>query len=291
MLRTLVRVALAAALVAPLAACGTREPAAPASVVPDLLKPDPEADAKAAREAAYRTHLDAGTKALAAGDPDAAFTHLKHALGEKADGADAHYQLGRAHLAKKDDAAALAAFGEAIRLNPRHADAFLERAALHDRAGRLEDASYDYRQVIAVERDPKTTARAYWLRSDVADRQGKRADYRYDRDKAMTLDPEYRKLVTAGDLMVVNHTDRKLTLTFDRLVNPDGTVRTFPPGFKCVILDDNTAFVLDGTSHLPARFVRFTVTTDHGSKTFEQTYTKGTTLELHIYTADLPQYK
>ena len=291
MLRPLVRLALAAALAAPLTACGPREPAAPAAVVPDVLLPDPGAAAEAAKEAAYRTHLDAGTSALAAGDPDAALARLRQAVGEKPDGADAHFQLGRAHVARNDDAAALAAFGEAIRLDPRHAGAYLERAALHDRAGRPDDASYDFRRVIADERVPKTTARAYWLRADLADRQGKRADYRYDRDKAMTLDPEYKKLVTAGDLLVVNHTDRKLTLTFDRLVNPDGSVRTFPAGFKCVIRDDNTAFVQEGTSHLPARFVRFTVTTDHGSKTFEQAYTKGTTLELHIYTADLPQYR
>ena len=289
MLRTLVRVALAAALVAPLTACGTREPAAPTSVAPDVPVPDPAEVANAAKEAAYQKHLDAGTKALAAGDPDAALSHLNHAASVDPVAADAHFQLGRAFVAKKDDAAALKALGEAIRLNSQHADAYLERAAIHDRAGRLNDASYDYRQVIAVERDPKTTARAYWLRGDVMDRLGKRADYRYDRDKAMTLDPEYQKLVTAGDVRVFNHTDLKLTIAFDRFVNPDGSLRTFPPGFTYTIPDDNTAFLLDGNRHMPARSVRFTLTTGVGSKTFEQAYEKGTALEIHLYVTDLPK--
>ena len=172
--------------------------------------------------------------------------------------ADVHFQLGRAFVAKKDDAAALQALGEAIRLNSQHADAYLERAAIHDRAGRLNDASYDYRQVIAVERDPKTTARAYWLR---------------------------------GDVRVFNHTDLKLTIAFDRFVNPDGTLRAFPPGFTYTIPDDNTAFLLDGNRHMPARSVRFTLTTGVGSKTFEQAYEKGTALEIHLYVTDLPQYR
>ena len=107
MLRTLVRVALAAALVTPSAACGTREPAAPASVAPDVPVPDPAEVAKAAKEAAYRKHLDDGTKALAAGDPDAALSHLKQAVGEKSDGADAHYQLGLVFVAKNDNLTAL----------------------------------------------------------------------------------------------------------------------------------------------------------------------------------------
>ena len=287
MLRTLVRVALAAALVALLAACGPREPAA--SVAPDVPVPDPAEVANAAKEAAYQKHLDAGTKALAVGDPDSALAHLKQAVGEKSDGADAHYQLGLVFVAKKDNLTALKEFTEATRLNSQHADAYLERAAIHDRAGRLNDASYDYRQVIAVERDPKTTARAYWLRGDVMDRLGKRADYRYDRDKAMTLDPEYQKLVTAGDVRVFNHTDLKLTIAFDRFVNPDGSLRTFPPGFTYTIPDDNTAFLLDGNRHMPARSVRFTLTTGVGSKTFEQAYEKGTALEIHLYVTDLPK--
>jgi tetratricopeptide (TPR) repeat protein len=283
MLRTLVRVALGAALVAPLAACGKREAAAPASVVPDV--PDP---AEAAKEAAYRKHLDDGTKALAYGDTDAAVTHLKQAVSDKPGAADAHFQFGRALVAKKDDAEALKALTEAVRLDPRLADAYLERAAIHDRAGRLADAGYDYYRVIDIDSDRKTTARAYWLRSSIADRQGKRDTFLYDREQAMRLDPEYQKLVTAGDVRVFNHTDVKLKLTFERFVNPDGSPRKFPPGFHYVIPDDYTRYLLYDDRHMPARSVRYTITTSFGSRTYERAYEKGTALEIHIYDPDVP---
>jgi tetratricopeptide (TPR) repeat protein len=284
MLRLLVRLALAA-LAAPLSACTRPAEPPPAAPAP---APDPEEEAAAARAAAYRTHLDAGTRALAAGDPDAAVTHLNRAVGTDPAGADAHFQLGRALVAQKDDAAALKALGEALRLNPQNADAFLERAAVHDRAGRLADASYDYRQAAGVERDPKTTARAYWLRSSVADRLGDRADFRRDRDKALALDADYQKLLTAGDVLVFNHTELKLRVALERLVTADGTERTFPAPIEFALPEDRSAFLLDGDRPFVARSVRFTVKTDVGTRTFEQTYQKGTALEVHIYRPDLP---
>jgi tetratricopeptide (TPR) repeat protein len=286
MLRLLARAALAAALVLPPAACSKREPVAAAAVVPDV--PDEEA-VKAAREAAYRKHLDDATAALDANNSDAALAHLKQALAERPDGADAHHQLGRALVAKKDEAGALKAFGEAVRLDSQQADAYLERAAIHDRAGRLDDASFDYRKAIAIEHDPKTTARAYWLRGDVMDRLGKREDYRYDREKALALDPEYQKRVRGGDLRVFNHSDEKLKIAFTQFVNPDGTERTFPPGFAFTIPDNNSAYLLVGDRQLAARSVRFTVTALHGTKAFSAAYEKGMTFEVHIFQANLPQ--
>lgn len=286
MFRALIRVSFVA-FVAPLAACAQREPAVPASVVPDAPVPDPAEEARAAKEAAYRKHLDNGTKALAAGETDTAISHLKQALSENPNGADAYFQLGQAFVAKKNDAEALKAFSEAIRLNSQHANAHLERAVLHDRAGRLNDARSDYGQVIAIDRDSKTTARAHWLRGDVMDRLGKREDYRYDRDQAMRLDSAYRKLVTSGDVRVYNHTDKKVTITFEKFVNPDGTLRSFPPGFHFMILDDQSAFLLDGTRHMPAKFVRFTLSTEIVSNSFEQAYEKGMTLDIHIFEPDL----
>ncbi|CAN0336537.1 unnamed protein product [Phaeothamnion confervicola] len=292
MLRTLVRMVLAAVVIGPLTACGKSEPDAAASVLPE--KPDAAEEerlareAQAAKEAAYRKALDEGTKALAAGDAEAAVTHLKRAAAENPAAGEPHFQIARAHLAKKDDEAALKALTEAVRLNPRHVAAYMERAALYERAGQLTDAGYDYYRVIDLELDRKTTARAFWLRSSINDRQGKRDLYRHDRDRAMELDPEYRKLVTAGDVRVFNHTETNLKLEFEQFVNPDGSLRTFRPGSHYTILNDNTRFLLDGDRPMPARFVRFKITTNFGSKTYEQSYTKGTTLDIHIYDSELP---
>jgi tetratricopeptide (TPR) repeat protein len=272
-----------------LAACGKQAPdTAPASQLPEEY--EAAAAAKAAREAkeaAYRKHLDAGTKALAAGNTDEAVTSLKQALGEKPDGAEAHYQFGRIALAKKDDAEALKALSEAIRFNPDHADAYFERAALHERAGRLNDASFDYRKIIAIEVSPKVTARAYWLRGGVMDRLGKRDDYRFDREQALRLDPDYQTQLTSGDVRVFNHTEDKLTLAFDDFVNADGSIRKFPKGFLFPIPGDNTSYLLDGNKQLVARSVRYTVASNRGSpRTYTQTYEKGMTFEIHIWPAE-----
>ncbi|QJW95714.1 tetratricopeptide repeat protein [Frigoriglobus tundricola] len=292
MLRTLGRMMLAAVAIAPLTACGKSEPDAPASVLPekpDVVEEDRLAkEARAAKEAAYRKALDDGTKALAAGDTDAAVAHLKRAAEENPTAGEPHYQIARAHLAKKNDEAALKELTEAVRLDPRHAGAYMERAALYERAGQIDDAGYDYYRVIDLEPDRKTTARAFWLRSSINDRLGKRDLYRHDRDRAMELDPEYRKRVTAGDVRVYNHTETKLKLEFEQFVNPDGSPRTFRPGSYYTIPDDNTRFLLDGDRCMPARSVRFKITTNFGSKTYEASYTKGTTLDIHIYDSDLP---
>ena len=291
MLRTLVRAALVAAVVGSFAACAKKAPdTAPPTEIPGLTEEELAAKAaKKAQEAAYCKCLEEGTQALADGNTDAAAAHFRQALSEKADGAEAHFQLGRIALTKKDDAEALKEFSEAVRINPEHIDAYFERAALHERAGRLEDASFDYRKIIAIEANPKTTARAYWLRSEIADRLGKRDDYRFDRERALALDPTYQARMTGGDLRVFNHTDEKLKIVFDQFVNADGTVRKFPPGYTFTVPDDQTWFLTDEKDKpLVARSVRYTVTSNHGSKSYTQTYEKGVTFEIHIYQADLP---
>jgi tetratricopeptide (TPR) repeat protein len=284
MFRALIRVSIIAAFAIPVAACA--KPAVPASVVPDVPEPpvpDPKEEARAAAEAAYRKHLDDGTKTLAAGKPDEAIPHLKLAMSAKSDGAEAYYQLGRAFLAKKNDPEARKALTEAIRLDAQHADAYMERAALHERAGRLNDATFDYRQVIAIDNISETiVARAHWLRSDIMNRLGKRSDYRYDRKRAMELDPEYKKLVTAGDVCVHNHTEKKVTIKFEKFVNPDGTLRTFSSSSHFVIPDEKAVFLLDGDQPLAARSVRYTVSDEVVTSTFEQVYKSGVTLDIFI---------
>ena len=292
MLRTFVRMMLAVVVIAPLTACGKSEPDATASLLPvgpDVIEEDRLAkEAQAAKEVAYRKSLEDGTKALAAGNIEAAVTHLKRAAEENPTAGEPHYQIARAHLTKKDDDAALKELTEAVRLDPRHVSAYMERAALYERTGMINDAGYDYYRVIDIEPDRKTTARAYWLRSSISDRLGKREIFRHDRERAMELDPEYRKQVTAGDVRVHNHTETKLKLEFEEFVNPDGSRRTIRPGSYYTIPNDNTLFLFDGDRCMPARSVRVKITTNFGSKTFEQSYTKGTTLDIHVYESELP---
>jgi tetratricopeptide (TPR) repeat protein len=300
MLRTFVRAALVAALVLPVLACGQQaEPTAPASGLEPLTL-DPEQVEKAAKEAEYRKHLDAGTKALAAGETGSALAQLKLALGAKPEGPEAHLQLGRAYAAKKDDAAAVKAYTEAIRTGAPlvdaqlEVDAHMERAAIYERLDKLDDAIADYRRVIAIDTDRSATARAYWLRSDILDRQNRqknRADFRDFREKAIKLDPAYQKQVTAGDVMVSNSSDGTVTLRIDQFVNPDGTERKFPPDVRFNVRDNAPTYLSYRGEILTARSVRYTVFNQAGTKEkeFTATYKSGMTLEIPIFSDDVPK--
>ena len=287
MLRTFVRVALVAAVVMPLAACG--KSAEPTAYTPPSLAPDPEEEAKAAREAAYRQHLDAGTRALAAGELDSAIASLKLAVGEKPRGAEAHLHLGRAYTAKKDDAVAVKAYTEAVLANPQSVEAFMERAAILERTGQLDEAVSDYRKVIAIDTDRQATARAYWLRGGIMDRQGNRSDYRFFREQAIKLEPSFQKQVSSGDVLVANRSEGTVTMRIDQFVNPDGTERKFPPDVRFTVHGDTTAYLTYKGQLLTARSVRFSIVNPAGSREFTATYRSGMTLEIPIHDDDVPK--
>jgi tetratricopeptide (TPR) repeat protein len=290
MLRPLVRVALATALVLPIMACAKKKEAPPSIVIPEGRSPEERA-AEAAAEAAYSKGVEDGTRALAT-DPDAAVGHLKRAIEHKSDGPEAHYQLGRALVAKKDDAGALAELSEAIRLNAQYDDALMERAALHDRAGRWGDADADCERVINREADRKLTARAYWLRGTIAEREGKRKDHRYAWGRALDLDPDYQSRLVAGDVTVINHTEGTVSIGFEAFTNADGSARTFPPRFRFTIPGDATVVLTHEKKPLIARSVRYNLSTGNiagkVSKPISVNYTKGMTLEIHINENNLP---
>lgn len=276
-----------AALVLPFAACSKPvESTAPRYAVPEPLPPDPVVVAK---EAEYREHLDAGRKAFDAKNTDAAITHLERATAAKPKGFEAHLHLARAYAAKKDDPKAIKSYGDATTANPRIGDPYLECATLLERAGRLEDARTAYTQLIREDLGPKLTAKAYWLRAELSDRLGKRSDYRYDRGQAMLLDPDYRAQVTGGDVRVFNHSDKRLTLEINHLVTPEGTERTFPPGYQFVFLGDGRGYLTYEGQPIAARSLKFTIAIDEKSKSYTATYEEGTTLEVHINDVHLPK--
>jgi tetratricopeptide (TPR) repeat protein len=273
----------------PAAACQKPpEPSEDASSIAQL-PPDPEYDAKMAKEAAYQSHLAAGTKALEARQYDAAIEHLTHAVVEKPLGPEAHVGLGRAYVAKKEDAAALKAYSAALNGSERGIDALMERAAIYTRLGRLDDAVADYRAVIAIGTDRAVTARAYWLRGGIVDQLGNRAEYREFCERAMELEPSYKAQITGGDILVNNMSDALVALRIDLIVNLDGSERTFPPEVRFTVRGKTSAYLKYKNELLSARSVQYTIVNKAGMKEFTATYKNGMSLEIPIGEDDLPR--
>ena len=78
--------------------------------------------------------------------------------------ADAHHYRGAAHLIKGDNQQALIDENEAIRLDPEHAKAYMNRGIVYRRMGGLDAAVAQYGEAIRL--DPKL-ADAYCNRGDV----------------------------------------------------------------------------------------------------------------------------
>src|SRR5262245_28512524 len=71
-------------------------------------------------------------------------------------------EQGRAALEQGNLEQALAAFTEAVRLNPRSAEAYRERACLYQKQGRWEEAVADWTEALRLAPD----AEAYAQRAD-----------------------------------------------------------------------------------------------------------------------------
>ena len=94
-----------------------------------------------------------------------------------------------------DDQQALAECTEALRLDPDHPHAWIERGDLKARQGRYEGAIADYDRAIRL--DPRN-AGAYLNRSVVKSELGRHDEAIADLDKAMRLNPDMTS--TIGDL-------------------------------------------------------------------------------------------
>jgi tetratricopeptide (TPR) repeat protein len=290
MLRTFARAFLVAAAVMPLAACSKSvgTPATSPGLEPVIV--DPAIKEKRTKESVYQMFLLAGSKAVAAGELDSGIDLLNRALTEKPDGAEAHVHLARAYIAKRDDATAGKELDEAVRINAQLVDAYAERAAFYERLGKLDDAVTDYRKVIALDTDRKATALAYWLRGGIRDKQGDRSEFRFFREQAMKLDPDFQKQVTGADLLIANKSEVIVTLRIDQLVKPDGTVRTFPPDVRFKVRGDTSVYATYRNELLMARSVRATIINQGGTREVSASYKSGTmSLELVISEVDVPK--
>jgi tetratricopeptide (TPR) repeat protein len=74
-------------------------------------------------------------------------------VAASADVAKEAYQKGISSLAKKDYDAAIAAFSEDIRLDPKHANAYVSRGLAYSKTGDVDQAIADYSEAIRL--DPK----------------------------------------------------------------------------------------------------------------------------------------
>ena len=96
------------------------------------------------------------------------------------------YQKGIASLEKQDYDAAVAAFTEAIRVNPKSADAFYKRGSAYARKGDSGKAVADYTEAIRL--DPKYVA-AYINRGAAYERNGAHDKAIPDYTEAIRLNP------------------------------------------------------------------------------------------------------
>jgi tetratricopeptide (TPR) repeat protein len=98
------------------------------------------------------------------------------------------YNRGLEYLDYNEPDQAIAAFSEAIRLNPKHAAAYFARGFALAEMGQLERALADYNRVIELQDD---YAAAYLNRAGLHERLGALAEAEADRQ-------HYRRLMMAG---------------------------------------------------------------------------------------------
>ncbi|NEQ38648.1 MAG: tetratricopeptide repeat protein [Okeania sp. SIO3I5] len=98
------------------------------------------------------------------------------------------YNKGLAYYKQGEYQQALAAYNQAIRLNPKFADAYYNRAIVYDDLGEYEKALADYNQ--AIQLNPKF-ANAYYGRGLAYYNQGKYEQALADYNQAIRLNPKF----------------------------------------------------------------------------------------------------
>jgi predicted O-linked N-acetylglucosamine transferase (SPINDLY family) len=89
-----------------------------------------------------------GVLAFQSGDLTRAIELLSRSTELRGDSAQAHFDLARARQARGESAAALAAYRQALALEPGHAEALFHVAGMHAGAGRVVDAIGVYRDLL-----------------------------------------------------------------------------------------------------------------------------------------------
>lgn len=115
---------------------------------------------------------------------------------------NAYVGRGFAQQLKNDPVAAMAEFGEAIRIDPRNAAAFKSRAGLHEQRADYAAAIADYSA--ALRQNPRDAA-GYYSRGRAWVAQGEYANGALDFDEALRLEPRHnaarlsRAFLAVGD--------------------------------------------------------------------------------------------
>ena len=101
---------------------------------------------------------------------------------------DKQMELGRKYLSETNYTEAIAAFTEAIRLNPNDIEAYIGRAQAYTALKKYDEANADYTAVIEMtEEQPCQQASAYVGRAGVGEETGRLADAESDYTAALAL--------------------------------------------------------------------------------------------------------
>ncbi len=101
---------------------------------------------------------------------------------------DKQMELGRKYLSETNYTEAIAAFTEAIRLNPNDIEAYIGRAQAYTALKKYDEANADYTAVIEMtEEQPYQQASAYVGRAGVGEETGRLADAESDYTAALAL--------------------------------------------------------------------------------------------------------
>ena len=101
---------------------------------------------------------------------------------------DKQMELGRKYLSETNYAEAIAAFTEAIRLNPNDIEAYIGRAQAYAALKKYDEANADYTAVIEMtEEQPYQQASAYVGRAGVGEETGRLTDAESDYTAALAL--------------------------------------------------------------------------------------------------------
>jgi tetratricopeptide (TPR) repeat protein len=107
-----------------------------------------------------------------------------------------HYEQGNAFMRRGDFNRAIESFSKALRLNPRFADALIERSAALLEKGDYDNALADLSEAVYL--DPKS-ARGYYRRGGILGTRGDYAGAIADYDRSLRLDPGQKKVREARE--------------------------------------------------------------------------------------------
>ncbi len=141
-----------------------------------------------------------GVMYLKRGQTESAIQYFHKALSNilYANPANAHYNLGRAYLARKEYAKAAEQMEQAVRVVPDFAIAYSSLGEAYEGLGRNADAQRSYRSAIQF---APNDAEAYWNLGRLLSRTGERAEARKALNEVIRLAPDSREAKEARKLM------------------------------------------------------------------------------------------